>query len=451
MYDVAVVGGGIAGSMAALGAARAGASVILIERYGFAGGTLAACGTGPMMTFHAGEIKAVQGVTDELIERLKEKDFSPGHIFDTTGYTYSVTPFSAEGMKLELDNMLLEAGVKLLYHSTVCDVVFKNKELKAVKVCGKNGIKEISARIFVDASGDCDLSVLCGLPYSKGRESDGKCQPMTMNFKLTNVDIESVKQYIMTHNEEFPRLRGDLEKVTRSCRLSIGGYVETLRAAQDSGEISFDREDILFFETNTPGEVIVNTTRVINADPTEPEELTYAETIGRKQVWEVYNLLKTKVQGFGEAQLEFSGPFIGIRSSRQIVGLYTLSEYDIIDCTEFTDTIARGGYPIDIHAPEGMRSDAYDRTKHMLNYGDIYSIPYRSLVPKGAKNIITAGRCISASFEAQAAIRVSPIAGATGHAAGVAAAVCVKNETTAPDADINEIRAELLRQGAYLG
>lgn len=451
MYNVAVIGGGISGCMAALGAARTGAEVVLIERYGFSGGTLTACGTGPMMTFHAGEVQAVQGITDELIQRLKKKGLSPGHIFDTTGYTYSVTPFSAEGMKRELDDMLLEAGVKILYHSTVCGVDFENGRLRSVNVYGKNGITAIRAEMFVDASGDCDLSVLCGLPYTKGREKDGKCQPLTMNFKLTNVDIRSVKQYIMTHNDEFPRLEGDLDKVTRACRLSIGGYVKTLRAAQESGEISFGREDILFFETDISGEVIVNTTRIINADPTEPEGLSCAEIKGRKQVWEVYSLLKSKVMGFENAQLEFSGPFIGIRSSRQIKGLYTISEYDIIDCREFSDTIARGGYPIDIHAPEGMRSDAYDRTKHMLSYGDMYSIPYRALVQQGAENIITAGRCISADFAAQAAIRVSPIAGATGHAAGVAAALCARDKKNAPQADIKAIQSELKRQGAYLG
>ena len=451
MYDVAVIGGGIAGCMAALAAARCGANVILIERYGFLGGTLTACGTGPMMTFHAGEIQAVQGITAELIERLKRKGLSPGHIFDTTGYTYSVTPFSSEGMKLELDEMMAEAGVTLLYHSVVCGADFSDRSLRAVDVYGKNGRRRIEARTFVDASGDCDLNMLAGLPFTKGRESDGKCQPLTMNFKLTKVDTERVKEYIMANNDEFPRLKGDLKKVTRACRLSIGGYVKTLKSAQLDGRITFDREDILFFETNTRGEFIVNTTRVINADPTVPEDLTRAETEGRKQAWEVYKLLKESVAGFERAELEFTGPFIGVRSSRQIKGSYTITAEDIVGCRAFDDTIARGGYPIDIHAPEGKDDDMYEKTKLSLEYGDMYSIPYRALITDGADNIITAGRAISATFEAQAAIRVSPIAGATGHAAGVAAGLCALKNVSVHELDIKKLQETLKAQSAFLG
>lgn len=451
MYDVAVIGGGIAGCIAALGAARCGAKVILIERYGFLGGTLTACGTGPMMTFHAGDVQAVQGITGELIERLREKGFSPGHIFDTTGYTYSVTPFSAEGMKRELEEMMAEAGVTLLYHSIVCDVSYADGEIKSVEVYGKSGKHNIEASVFVDASGDCDLSVLAGLPYAKGRESDGKCQPMTMNFKLINVDTENVKRYIMSNNDEFPRLKGDLKKVTRACRLSIGGYVKTLKSAQADGRISFDREDILFFETNTKGEFIVNTTRVINADPTSPEDLTRAEIEGRKQAWEVYELLKNSVQGFENAALEFTGPFIGIRSSRQIKGSYTLTAEDIVNCKNFDDTIARGGYPIDIHASEGHDDEMYEETKLSLEYGDMYSVPYRVLITDGTDNLLTAGRCISASFEAQAAIRVSPNAGAIGHAAGVAAGLCAKSNVSVHKLKYEKLKKELIIQGAYLG
>ena len=163
MYDVAVVGGGISGCIAAIAAARYGANVILIERYGFLGGTLTACGTGPMMTFHAGDVQAVQGITDELIERLKAKGLSPGHIFDTTGYTYTVTPFSAEGMKRELETMMTETSVTLLYHSMVCDIEYINGRINSVEVCGKSGKRRIEAKIFVDASGDCDIAFLLSL------------------------------------------------------------------------------------------------------------------------------------------------------------------------------------------------------------------------------------------------------------------------------------------------
>ena len=450
-YDVAAAGGGIAGCMAAIAAARTGAKTLLIERFGFPGGTLTACGTGPMMTFHAGKKLVVRGITNELVERMKERGFSVGHIFDTTGYTYSVTPFSAEGMKLVLEEMLAEAGVDVLYHSVVCGAALSGKNISAVEVFGKNGRRKISAKAFVDASGDCDLSVLAGLPYTKGRPSDGKCQPMTMNFKVCNVNTERVKEYIMSHNEEFPRLNGDLKKVTRACRLSIGGYVKTLENARANGKISFDREDILFFETNVKGEFIVNTTRVINADPTVPEELTYAECEGRRQAWEVFGLLKDSVCGFENAHLEYTGPFIGVRSSRQIKGTYTITADDILSCRIFPDTIACGGYPIDIHSPDGKDDNMYQKTKLSLEYGDMYTIPFGALITDGADNLITVGRCISASFEAQAAIRVSPNAGAVGHAGGTAAALCALNNIGVHELDAKKLQKTLKEQNAYLG
>ena len=198
------------------------------------------------------------------------------------------------------------------------------------------------------------------------------------------------------------------------------------------------------------GEFIVNTTRVINADPTVPEDLTRAEILGRKQAWEVFELLKTEVQGFENAELEFTGPFIGIRGSRQLKGSYTLTADDIVSFRGFDDTIACGGYPIDIHAPEGNDAAMYEKTKLSLEYGDIYHIPYRSLISDNVKNLITVGRCISASFEAQAAIRVSPIAGAVGHGGGVAAGICAVKDINVQDVDVIELRKELKKQGAFI-
>lgn len=448
MYDTAVIGGGISGCMAAIAAARYGAKVILIERYGFLGGTLTACGTGPMMTFHSGDIQVIRGITGELMERMKAKGYSPGHIFDTTGYTYTVTPFSAEGMKRELEEMMAEAGVELLYHSVVCGVDYSDGRISAVELYTKTGKRKIYSNIFVDASGDCDIAFLSGIGCEKGRQSDGKCQPVSMNFKLTGVDTEKVKEYIINNSDEFPRLKGDVYKVTRAPRLSIGGYVKTLNEARETGRISFEREDILFFETDRKGEFIVNTTRVADIDPTSAEDLTVAEITGRKQAWEVFSLLKEKVNGFENAVIEFTGPFIGVRSSRQIKGCYTITADDIISCKQFYDTIACGGYPIDIHSPDGKDDSMYDKCS--VGYGDIYHIPYRALITNEVENLIVVGRCISASFEAQAAIRVSPNAGAIGQAGGLAAGICGKNNIDVRKIDIKELQQELIKAGAFL-
>lgn len=445
-YDVAVVGGGISGCMAALAAARSGVSVILIERWGFLGGTLTACGTGPMMTFHAGDRQVVRGICDELIERLKAKGLSTGHILDTTNYTYTVTPFDTEGMKRELEDMCIESGVSLMYHCCVIGAKAEKGRIVSIEIAHKKGRETMESRFWVDASGDCDLTYMTGGKYVKGREKDGKTQPLTMNLRICNVDVDRVREYIKANRDQFPCTSRGHNTVDDAERLSMGGYVDLLRKAVREKRISFLREDILFFETNTRGEIIVNTSRVLDIDPTDPVDLTRAEILGRKQAFEVFELLKNEACGFENAVLEYTGPSIGVRSSRQIVGRHILTAEELLACTEFPDTVAYGGYPIDIHSPDGL--DESNGINNRFNKGEIYNIPLSCMYGE-IRNLVTVGRCISAAFEAQAAIRVSPIAGAIGQAGGVAAALCASRGTDIQDIDIRDVKRVLREQNAY--
>lgn len=446
-FDVAVVGGGISGCMAAMAAARTGAGVILIERYGFLGGTLTACGTGPMMTFHAGDRQVVGGICDELIQRLKVKGLSTGHIFDTTNYTYTVTPFDAEGMKRELEEMCLESGVCLLYHCYAVDVGMEGNRIASVEIAHKNGRERVEGSFWIDATGDCDITFMAGGKYAKGREQDGRTQPLTMNLRICNVDMDGVREYIRANPAQFPCVADDCGAIDKAQRLSMGGYVNLFRRAMEEKRVSFLREDILFFETNTRGEVIVNTSRVLDIDPTDPVDLTRAEIIGRRQAFEIFRLLKSEARGFENAVMEYTGPFIGVRSSRQIVGRHVLTAEELLSCERFPDTVACGGYPIDIHSPDGL--DEKSGINEDFRQGQTYSIPLSSMYGE-IRNLITVGRCISATFEAQAAIRVSPIAGAIGQAGGAAAAVCASRKTDIQDADICAVRKLLREQNAYI-
>ncbi len=444
-YDVVVVGGGISGTMAAVAAARCGVSVLLVEKYGFLGGMLTAAGVGPMMTFHAGSQQVIQGTTGELIERLIAKGESPGHLFDTTGFTYTVTPFNAEGMKRELELMVTEAAGEILYHTMLAEVETDGRQVWAVTVCNKHGLSRIEAKVFIDATGDGDLSVWAGVEFTKGRASDGACQPMTMKMRMVNVNMEKVRTFIKNHPEEFPRLKGDTSIIDRAVRLSIGGFVKTLEKARAVGDFSIPREDLLFFEANTLGEVIINTTRIIGFDANDPQSLSRAEMEGRKQAAELERFLKKWVPGFEAASLVYTGPQIGVRSSRQIKGVYTLTGADLMECRSFPDTIAHSGYPIDIHSPTGAG------TEHKkLEWGGFYNIPYRSLVNDRIDNLITVGRCLSADFEAQAAVRTTPTMGAVGQAGGVAAAIAAQKEICVRDIDIQKLRDTLIGQGAFL-
>ncbi|MDC7236111.1 MAG: FAD-dependent oxidoreductase [Spirochaetales bacterium] len=443
--ELLIVGGGISGSIAGIAAARAGVKTLMIEQNGYLGGMLTAGGVGPMMTFHAGDIQVVRGITGELIERLKEKGFSTGHLFDTTGYTYSVTPFDPEGMKSELEQMFLQAGGTILFHTMLADVSVMDKKIQSLRICNKSGLSTLSADVYIDATGDADLSARAGVDCIKGRESDGLNQPLTMNLRLGNVDIDKVRNFIRSHPDEFPKLNGDTSIVDRSERLSMGGFVNIMKEARKRGEISFDREIVLFFETNNRGEVIVNTSRISGLDPTNPSDLSRAEIEGRKQTAELLPFLRKRIPGYENAVALYSGPAIGVRSSRQIKGLYTLNEEDILSARKFDDAIACYGYPIDIHSPGGEKTES----RH-LKWGDIYTIPYRSLINNKIKNLITVGRCISSTFAAQASFRTTPGAGAIGHGGGAAAAAAVKDGKDFDKLDFKSIKTLLIEQNAYL-
>lgn len=445
-FDCIVAGGGIAGSLAAASAGRMGLSVLLAEEQGALGGSMTSSGTGPMMTFHAGSTQVIRGITDELVRRLVKKGLSPGHTVDSTGYTYTVTPFDAEGFKRELELMCLEAGVTILYHSSIESVSLCAGRAESVSLlsCGK----KLSARApyFIDATGDGDLIFQASVPYAEGRDSDGKDQPMTMNFRLSNVDIDSIRTLMDKDASLFPFLKSKIGIQKKASRLSCSGFEDIMKDGIKKGEITFDRDIALFFETNTRDEVIVNMTRINGESPVDPFGISRAETEGRRQVWELYAFMKKHIPGFARAHLIASGPSVGVRSSRRMKGIYTITADDILSARRFDDAVVAFGYPIDIHSSDGAATDS-----RFLKDGEYYTIPYRTLVNASVPNVMAAGRDISASFEAQASTRLSPCCGALGEAAGVAAAIAKRHGCLPIDVPTGELRAALEERGAFLG
>lgn len=442
-WDVIVLGGGVSGCMAAIASARQGAKTLLVEQYGFLGGSLTNAGVGPMMTFHAGSRQVVTGIPQELVDRMCRLGGCLGHIEDTTGYASSVTPFDAEIMKLALDQLTAESGVTVLFHARLVRVQYEDSCLSAVCVQTRGGLLDLEGNVFIDATGDGALSASAGAQVCQGRDLDGFCQPMTTNMKVRGVDIFALKEEIRREPENF-NIR-DLSSLDRSPRLSVAGFYRQFNAAKQRGELTTAREDVLLFETVMPGEVIVNTTRVVLLNPTDAWDLSEAERQGRQQAYELMRFFRKYCAGFEQADLVSTGVQIGVRESRRVMGDYLLTAEDLLSSRCFEDTVALGGYPIDIHNPTGAKTE----TTH-LKPGQFYYIPLRALLVGGKDNLLVCGRCISATHEAGAAIRVTPIAMGVGQAAGTAAGLAAVNGLPVRALTYAQVRSALEQLGAAI-
>ncbi len=418
-YDVAVVGGGFAGFAAAVAAARGGAKTILIEKTNSLGGAVSWGLVQPFMCYGTkidGKTVALsRGIFEQVCNEMKKM------LLEIDGIEVNsalVGRLDEEYLKIIFNRMATESGVQLLFHSHVIGADVSDGRIKSVTVASRSGKFDIEADRFIDASGDANLAYMCGCSCRLGRD-DGLCQPMTLNFRLANVDPEVArnlpKKEINTLYKQF----------------------------QQEGKIKNPREDVLMFLNYNEGFVHFNSTRVVKLNPTDPFDLTKAELMAREQVLELYLFMKNNIRGFEKSRLVMSGSEIGVRESRMIDGEYLLTGADLKACTRFDDSIALGNYDIDIHNPEGSGTSHY-----YFKDGEYYSIPYRSLIPKGMKNLLVAGRCISVDHDAQASVRIMPIVCTIGEAAGTAAALAKADGCDMRDADIAKLRAALAENGA---
>jgi hypothetical protein len=443
--DVLVVGGGPAGLGAAVGAAHAGADVILVERYGFLGGNATAALVMPLMSFH-NEVRAartgnghepprllptdhgpgepvVAGPLNELLERL----FADGGAIPPTQQTGYTVPFDPECYKLATLDMLDDAGVGFLFHAFASGVL-EQHVVDGVVFESKSGPVVLNGTVTVDCTGDGDVAAAAGAPFELGRH-DSLTQPMTLMFRMVQFERERFARYVGEHPQQW---RG------------VSGLWDLVAKAQDAGELDLPREDILFFATPHEHEVSVNSTRVSGIG-NDVWSLSHAEFVSRRQMRQIVNFLIKRVPGFEDAYNAQSGVSIGVRETRRIMGEYVLTGDDVLSAARFEDAIARGSYPVDIHDPHGKGT-----VLRRLPLTGAYDIPLRCLIPRETDRLLVAGRCISGTHEAHSSYRVTPIAMATGHAAGVCAAIAARTGCTPRQVDYREVQAELLRQGASL-
>ncbi|NLJ86008.1 MAG: FAD-dependent oxidoreductase [Firmicutes bacterium] len=420
--QIVVCGGGPAGIAAAIAAARGGCEVTLVERYGFLGGNLTAGLVNPMMTFHTlSGRQIIKGIAQEIVDRLVTTGGSPGHIPDPVQFVGSVTPFEPEVLKMVAEQMLLEAGVKMRYHALLIDAERQDNRLQSITLATKSGLETIHGEFFIDTTGDADLVNLAKEQYDIGRDADGFTQPMTLIFRIGNVDIEQVLSYVRDHPQDF-HLPYGVEALPTSGLVGISGFFSLVQEAIEKKEIPPYRDRLLFFGLGKQ-DVIANVTRIMGLSGVDAHDLSSAETLGRSQAWTYFAFMRRHIPGFQKARLIQTGAQIGVRETRRLRGQYVLTEEDLLNGTSFPDTVALGAYPIDVHSP-------VDDSLQLQNLkpDGFYEIPLRSLMPQNVENLLVAGRCISSTHTALAALRVAPTAMATGEAAGRTAALIINEQ-----------------------
>ena len=418
-YGLIVIGGGLSGVAAAVSAAREGVDTLLIEKNANLGGASSNCLINPFMKYSlkkktpAGDSYYEQlncGLFKEITDRLR--NMGALNEKDMFGVAFNI-----EYMKKILEDLCEENSVDLLYNTTVTGADVSEGTVRSITAFNYNGFIEFTAEFFLDCTGDGDLCVAAGAPFRLGRDEDQLCQPMTLCFWISNVDMEQFKK--------------DRTKIN-----------DVYKQRQAAGKIKNPRENVLIFKHIAPGILHFNTTRIINRNPVDAYDLTHAQIEARKQVFEMYDFLKENFESFKDSVLLMTAPEIGVRESRMIEGDYVFCLDDILKYRKFDDSIACGCYEVDIHNPSGTGTHLI-----YLKSDDYYTIPLRRLFPRGLNNMLVAGRCISSTHEAQSAYRIMPIVCNIGEAAGYVVALAHRHNVAPRKIDIDELHAVLKKYG----
>jgi hypothetical protein len=437
-WVVIVVGGGPAGCAAATAAAREGARTLLIEAMGALGG-MGTLGLVPWFCGYGdGEKIIARGLAERVLHACR--DGTP-HLKRAMEHNPLATPaIDPELLKRIYDDMVTEAGAQILFHSQLCSVEKSAEdEVAALIVANKSGLTAYKAGVYVDCTGDGDLAAWAGAQFEKG-DASGRMQPATHCFLITNIDEYALNNGPRLHffDPESPihkAIKSDkypLIVELHSCNIQVG-----------------------------PGAYGFNTGHVFDVDNTEPLNLSRALVHGRKMAAQYRDAFAEFHPAFANSWLAATGSLLGVRETRRIIGDYVVTVDDYMARRSFPDEICRNAYGIDVHygkeealalarkSIEEVREAISKRTRH-YSKGESFGVPYRSLTPKGLKNVLVAGRCISTDRQVNGSIRIMACCLNTGEAAGLAAAMAASDARDVHAVDAEELRRRLRAYGAYL-
>lgn len=417
-YDVIVCGGGPAGWIAAVAAARNGTKTALVERYGFLGGAATASLITPISEFNKNGKRIIGGIPWEFVEKMAAKGAA-----DPT-YRNGNVPYDPEIYKLVAQRMVLEAGVDLFLHSYIIDVCVEGRRVTHILIANKSGIQALEDTILIDATGDADVAYMAGVPMQKMPMAD-QLQPASMCLRLGGVDTDHLEGlYPSEDNTKYrnERVRDILLSLPDDSLPPMGGpwFCTTLR----------------------DGIVNVNITRR-TADITDNRQVSDTECLLREDAIRYAELLRQHIPQFKNSFLIATGVQAGYRETRRILGAHLLTGEEYIRAKEFPDTVAKGAHPVDIHRAESTRQDV----RFLEKEGNI---PYRSLYSNIIANLLVAGRCLSADDVASASTRVQASCMAMGQAAGTAAALCCKMNCCVSEVSVDLLRNTLISQNAIV-
>lgn len=439
-YDVIVIGGGTAGVIAAIAAARNGARTLIVEKNSYLGG-VAAMGI-PFLGIYDGRDRRVNaGIPQELIERMCREGGCLNGVFGTTwmdpDYHFSITPYDQECYKYVAQEMVLEAGADILFHTVVSDLCKKDGLIESIELVNKSGKNRYRARIYIDTTGDADVAYLAGVPMVEKQEK----QNASMLFSLIDVDVERV-YHSLQNGEGISGWKQWHNRILTGPKLDSSEPGVIHMAGHFDGP---DGKPVTFTAISIrKNQLDINATRTVGIDGTNADDLSRAEVLERRHVHELVAQLKAHVPGMEHARLMYTAP-IGIRESRNIIGDYQLQKEDVLQGRQFPDSVVRGAYPIDIHDPKGGRTQF-----QFIRDGGSYSIPYGCFLPRSIENLLVAGRCLSATPEALGTARIMGVVMGQGQAVGTAAALATRSNVSLRALDIKQLQSQLLADGAML-
>lgn len=416
-YDVIVCGSGPAGACAAVAAAREGAKVALLERYGVPGGNLTAGHVGPILG-----MVGKGTMRDELMALLGVPD---NDMIGEVGVAHDM-----ERAKTVISEFISHENIDVYLQTMVSDALTEGDTLQGVVISTKEGLQTLLAPVVVDATGDGDVAAFAGCEIEKGRE-DGLMQPVTLEFTLDNVDEERAIICI-----------GDVDDVEFDGRR----FLDYCRECADKGLIPENMAAVRLHPTVYKGSRQVNTTQVNRVDSTKVETLFAADLALRRQIDILLKFLRENLPGYENCKLVGTGATTGIRESRRVMGEYVITAEELAAGKRFPDVIVhKAEFIVDIHNPDGA-----GQAEAKIQYCIPYDLPYGCFVPKKIDGLFTAGRCISGTHRAHASYRVMSICMAMGQAVGVAAAMCAKSGVTPRNLDVKALQARLTALGVEL-